>query len=95
LVLNKFLFYFLKNVQAELVALRKVGSIPAVNKSDLGRVLVPMVDLDEQRRIIPALDKLDALVNSLTAGLPAELLARRQQYEYYRDKLLTFQEVAA
>ena len=41
------------------------------------------------------LDKLDALVNDLSIGLPAELRARRQQYEYYRDKLLSFEESAA
>ncbi|NLA65362.1 MAG: restriction endonuclease subunit S, partial [Leucobacter sp.] len=38
-------------------------------------------------------DKFDALVNDLSVGLPAELAARRQQYEYYRDELLTFKEL--
>ncbi|WP_461417954.1 restriction endonuclease subunit S [Gordonia sp. GN26] len=95
LVLNKFLYYFLKNIQDEVVALRKVGSIPAVNKSDLGKVLVPMVGIDVQIRIVAVLDKFDALVNDVSVGLPAELTARRTQYEYYREKLLTFEEVAA
>ena len=48
--------------------------------------------LDEQERIVAILDKFDALVNDLSIGLPAELNARRQQYEYYRDRLLTFSE---
>ncbi|WP_281706694.1 restriction endonuclease subunit S [Corynebacterium argentoratense] len=48
--------------------------------------------LEEQRRIADILDSFDALVNDLTSGLPAEIEARRKQYEYYRDKLLTFPE---
>lgn len=91
-VSTKFLYYFLKNMQADLVALRKVGSIPAVNKSDLGQVLVPLVDIGEQRRAVQALDEFDSLVNDISMGLPAELAARRKQYEYYRDRLLTFKE---
>ena len=51
--------------------------------------------LDEQRRIADILDKFDTLVNDLSVGLPAELAARRKQYEYYRDRLLTFKELAA
>ncbi len=51
--------------------------------------------LDEQRRIVAILDNFDALVNDLSLGLPAELAARRKQYEYYRDKLFTFEEAAA
>lgn len=92
--INRFLFYYLKNVEEDLIGLRKIGSIPAVNKSDLGAILVPIVDIEEQYRIVAILDKFDALVNDLSIGLPAELAARRQQYEYYRDKLLTFKEAA-
>ena len=50
--------------------------------------------MHEQERIVAILDKFDALVNDLSIGLPAEIAARRQQYEYYRDKLLTFEEAA-
>lgn len=53
------------------------------------RIAVPLVE--EQRRIVTILDKLDARVKDLTIGLPAEIAARRKQYEYYRDKLLTFE----
>jgi type I restriction enzyme S subunit len=48
--------------------------------------------LQEQSRIVSILDKFDALVNDISIGLPAELDARRKQYEYYRDKLLSFKE---
>ena len=65
-----------------------------VSKARLAKVLVPQVALDEQERIVGILDTFDALVNDPSVGLPAELAARRTQYEYYRDRLLTFDEVA-
>ncbi|MFH1097567.1 MAG: restriction endonuclease subunit S [Candidatus Desantisbacteria bacterium] len=49
-----------------------------------------MPPLAEQQRIVTILDKFDALVNDISVGLPAELNARRKQYEYYRGRLLTF-----
>jgi type I restriction enzyme, S subunit len=55
---------------------------------------IPIPPLAEQERIVSILDKFDALVNDISIGLPAELKARRQQYEYYRNKLLTFEEYA-
>ena len=53
---------------------------------------IPVPPLAEQARIVAILDRFDALCNDLTSGLPAEIEARRKQYEYYRDKLLTFKE---
>ena len=52
-----------------------------------------MPETEEQTRIVSILDKFDALVNDLSIGLPAEIKARRKQYEYYRNKLLTFKEI--
>ena len=51
--------------------------------------------MEEQERIVALLDSFDALVNDLSIGLPAELAARRKQYEYYRDRLLAFEEKPA
>ena len=56
----------------------------------LEKVRVPVPALDEQERIVSILDRFDALCNDLTSGLPAEIEARKKQYEYYRDKLLSF-----
>uniref|UniRef100_UPI0027D966D7 restriction endonuclease subunit S n=1 Tax=uncultured Parolsenella sp. TaxID=2083008 RepID=UPI0027D966D7 len=56
---------------------------------------IPVPPLDEQRRIVSILDRFDALTTSLTDGIPAEIEARRQQYEHYRDKLLDFPRKAA
>jgi type I restriction enzyme S subunit len=58
-------------------------------------MLIPLPTRQEQLDIVEVLDKFDELVSSLSAGLPAEIEARRKQYEYYRDKLLTFKELAA
>lgn len=54
---------------------------------------IPVPPIEEQNRIVSILDKFDALVNDISKGLPAEINARRKQYEYYRNKLLTFQEL--
>ena len=69
------------------------GGQPQFNANVLKRVAVPVPSLSEQERIVAILDKFDALVNDLSIGLPAELNARRLQYEYYRDRLLTIAEV--
>ncbi|AQP48485.1 hypothetical protein BW730_14180 [Tessaracoccus aquimaris] len=66
-----------------------------VSKERLAKIEVPLPPLPEQRRIAALLDELDLLTNGLDAGLPAEIAARRKQYEYYRDKLLTFDEAPA
>ena len=52
----------------------------------------PFPSVEEQERIVQILDKFDKLVNDISEGLPAEIEARQKQYEYYRDKLLTFKE---
>ena len=57
---------------------------------DLARVEIPVPSFETQQRIVDVLDRFDSLTTSLTDGLPAEIAARRQQYEYYRDRLLTF-----
>lgn len=56
----------------------------------MGQFLIPVLPLAEQQRIADILDRFEALTTSLTEGLPAEIATRRQQYEYYRDRLLTF-----
>jgi len=59
---------------------------------NLGKIVIPIPPLQEQERIVSILDKFDALVNDATIGIQAEIEARRKQYEYYRNKLLTFKE---
>lgn len=64
----------------------------SLSGSNLGLVKIPVPPIEEQQRIVSILDRFDALCNDLTSGLPAEIEARKKQYEYYRDKLLTFKE---
>ena len=66
--------------------------MPIINKSDFSSITIPVPTMAEQHRIVETLDAFDALVNDLSIGLPAELAARRKQYEHYRDRLLTFKE---
>jgi len=68
--------------------------MPRGDKEAILRYEIPVPPLEEQARIVSILDKFDTLVNDLSSGLPAELKARRQQYEHYRDRLLTFKEAA-
>jgi type I restriction enzyme S subunit len=73
-----------------LLGLKKEGGVPAVNKSDLVKLEMPVPDLKVQQRIVTILDKFDALTNSITEGLPREIELRQKQYENYRDLLLSF-----
>ena len=69
------------------------GAQPKLNQKNLNRIPIPMPAPSECKRIVSILDRFDTLCNDLSTGLPAEIAARQQQYEYYRDKLLTFKEL--
>jgi type I restriction enzyme S subunit len=70
----------------------KGAKMPRGNKTAIMEYSFYVPSLEEQERIVTILDKYDALCNDLSSGLPAEIKARQKQYEYYRDKLLTFKE---
>ncbi|MDO4717766.1 MAG: restriction endonuclease subunit S [Propionibacteriaceae bacterium] len=65
---------------------------PKLNKAKLSSIPIPNPPAETKERTVQTLDKLEAFVNDLSVGLPAELAARRKQYEYYRNRLLTFEE---
>lgn len=67
-----------------------MSKMPQLSIPDTDKFKIPIPPLSEQERIVTVLDKFDALVNDISIGLPAELNARRKQYEYYRGKLLDF-----
>ena len=69
------------------------GAQPFVSYDALRKPIVKIPELEEQERIVNILDRFDRLCNDISDGLPAEIEARRKQYEYYRDKLLTFKEL--
>lgn len=68
------------------------AKVKRLSGESLAKIQIPVPSLDEQARIVSILDKFEALVNDPSIGLPAELAARRKQYEYYRDRLMTFEE---
>ena len=84
---EKFFLYDIKN--------SKGAKMPHGDKSAVMDFEIPIPSLDEQNRIVSILDRFESLTTSLQSGLPAEISARRQQYEYYRDKLLTFKRKGA
>ena len=89
-VLTKFIFYFLKSIEKKnMDILVARGSIPALNKSDIDKVKIPVPRIEVQREIVRILD----CFTLLTAELTAELTARKKQYEFYRDRLLSFDEL--
>jgi type I restriction enzyme S subunit len=93
----RYVFHVLRANRARMLrsVRRSGGSVASLDSQKLWKFEVPVPGADEQRRIIDFMDRFDRLTNDLSVGLPAELAARRKQYEYYRDKLLTFKELAA
>lgn len=69
------------------------SSFASVDMSKFYSFSFPIIPIEEQERIVSILDRFDKLCNDISEGLPAEIEARRKQYEYYRDKLLSFEEV--
>ena len=63
-----------------------------VTPDKLNDIIIPLPPLEEQERIVSILDRFDKLCNNIVEGIPAEIKARQKQYEYYRDKLLTFKQ---
>ena len=85
---NRFIFHILRNMN--LSQYKTAGAQPGLSVKRLNQVHIAVPTIEAQKRIADILDRFDALCNDLTQGLPAEIAARRKQYEYYRDKLLTF-----
>ena len=79
--------------QSEIQQKKGLGSVPNISQSAIGNINIPLPSRDIQNKIVSILDRFDTLCNDLTSGLPAEIEDRRKQYEYYRDKLLTFKEL--
>ena len=94
IILTSFLLHYLYSASAKSQFEPKIskGSVPHLKVKDLENVKVPIISLEEQTRIVSILDHFDKLCNDISKGLPAEIEARRKQYEYYRDKLLSFKE---
>ena len=88
--LYRYVFHWLCKEYMNLKLLGQ-GSQSNINSQTVKQYKIPLPPLEEQQHIVDILDRFDTLCNDLTSGLPAEIEARQKQYEYYRDKLLTFQ----
>ena len=87
----KFGYYYISSFFKEYINRHAVeATVKSIRKTMLVKFEVPVPPMEIQQRIVDILDRFDALTSSLSEGLPAELAARRSQYEYYRDQLLTF-----
>ena len=87
-LLPRFLYFYLKNSSKEIENLCTFDGIPALNKSALEGLLIPIPSLEIQEKIVQILDKMTGYVTELTS----ELTSRKKQYSFYRDKLLSFED---
>ena len=86
---TKYLYYCLKGKQYSV----PMGGIPQLTAPKLKNVKIPVPNIEEQQSIVDILDRFDSLCNDISIGLPAEIEARQKQYEFYRDKLLSFKQL--
>lgn len=89
----KFVYYFLKNIQQKIFATKKGSGVPHVHGSSIEKFEIPLPPIEVQTEIVRILDKFISLEAELEAKLEAELDCRKRQYEYYRNKLLSFENV--
>lgn len=85
---SRYLFHALSSTKIE----SKSSSVPNMNANEIKALTIPVPNIEKQKQIANILDAFDRIINDISEGLPAEIKARQKQYEYYRDKLLTFKE---
>lgn len=89
---SRFLYHLL--IKMDLNQYKSAGAQPGLAVKNLNEIEAPVPSMDIQRKIAEVLDHFDSLCSDISTGLPAEIEAREKQYEYYRDKLLTFKRKA-
>lgn len=88
-----YVYYACTMLYPEFIGISQ-GKLALANLSFVRGLKIPLPSIEVQEHTAAILDRFDAICNDLTSGLPAEITARQKQYEYYRDKLLTFKELA-
>lgn len=86
------MFYYCFLLDKYCLSCLNQGNFASVDMTKFNKFLFAVPSIEDQNHIVAQLDRFNALCNDLTSGLPAEIAARQKQYEYYRDKLLTFKE---
>lgn len=92
-VLQQYFVYQLQRIFKIKEKTARGSTIKTITKEEFTEFKLPVPPLEVQQRIVDILDRFDKLCNDITSGLPAEISLRQKQYEYYRDKLLTFREL--
>ena len=72
--------------------MKRGAGVPHLSGKSLNNIVILLPNISKQKECVNKIQKLDRICNNLSSGLPAEIEARQKQYEYYRDKLLTFKE---
>ena len=95
ITLTNYIYYYIgtQRFYSYVEQKQKGTSYPAISDNNVRSFKIPIPSMTEQQRIVNILDKFEKLTNDISVGLPAEIEARRKQYEYYRNKLLTFKEL--
>ncbi len=95
-LINRYLYYVLTNMQNYLYSISNRSAIPySISSNNIMQITIPIPPLEIQQEIVKILDQFSILTTDLLAGIPAEIEARKKQYEYYREKLLTFKPLKA
>ena len=97
-LMPKFMRYYFQSSQfwkTQIDRLLQSSSMQNIPMGKIRKFKIPVPPLAEQQRIVDILDRFDKLCNDISEGLPAEIEARQKQYEYYRDKFLTFKKKEA
>lgn len=91
---SRYLMYILRTDALRSAIFKKVagGTVKSIPMAEMRNLRVPVPSLKIQKRLVEVLDNFDAICTDFSSGLPAEIEARQKQYEYYRDKLLSFEE---
>ena len=92
-VVIKFVYHFLLSKQEKIYNMKQGAGIPHVYTKDVSKIKLPVPPMEVQREIVRILDSFTSITEELTAKLTAELTARKKQYEFYRDFLLSFDEL--
>ena len=92
-ILDKYLYYFLKSNDSYIKSMVRRASVPRISISVFEKMDIILPTIEEQKRIISLFDKFENLIRNVKDIIPAEIELRRKQYEYYRNKLLSFEEL--
>lgn len=91
---SKYFYYYMKSTFYDYIQKNAFNSsVTSIRRPMLNKYPIPVPSLEKQNKVVDILDRFDKLCNDISEGLPAEIEARQKQYEYYRDKLLTFKEL--